>query len=355
MKSRLVRGILGVVAALMSQVACCALAYAITSRVYPYMGVYVSDLARLLINVMLGSIFVFLIIVGVGLASRPKQIRFFHTLMDAMKQISQGNFNVNLQKDDRHQGHFDVFVDSINHMAQELKHMEAMRQEFISNVSHEIQSPLTSINGFAQALQNEQLSEEERQHYLQIIETESKRLSRLSDNLLKLTSLESEHHPFHPQRYRLDHQLRSVVLVCEPQWLGKKIDVDISLTDVTIEADEEMMSQVWVNLIHNGIKFTPEGGMITVRLEKNSDEVRVRISDTGIGISEEDQPRIFERFFKADMSRNRTSGGNGLGLSIVHKIVERHLGNIRVESKPGSGAAFIVNLPIDTAKSPASV
>jgi two-component system phosphate regulon sensor histidine kinase PhoR len=137
-----------------------------------------------------------------------------------------------------------------------------------SNVSHEIQSPLTSISGFSRALQNEGLSTEERNHYLVIIETESKRLSKLSDNLLKLTSLESKQHPFDPKAYRLDKQLRKVVLACEPQWVEKGIEMDIDLGEVEIVADEDMMNQVWVNLIHNGIKFTPIGGTIRIELQQ---------------------------------------------------------------------------------------
>ncbi|NHN32727.1 HAMP domain-containing sensor histidine kinase [Paenibacillus agricola] len=345
--SRILRGLLGILVALLGQVACCALAFAVTSWLYVYMDMEVSGLTAQLINVTLGSIFAVFIIWMIGFFTRPKQLHFFHAIMEAMRQISQGNFNVSLEKNSRHQGHFDVFVDSINHMAQELKHMEAMRQEFISNVSHEIQSPLTSINGFAQALQHDQLSDQERQHYIHIIETESKRLSRLSDNLLKLTSLESEHHPFDPQSYRLDAQLRNLVLASEPQWLAKALDVDIELTHLRITADEEMLSQVWVNLLHNSIKFTPNGGSITVRLEKLETEIMVSFSDTGKGISEEDQRRMFERFFKADMSRNRTSSGSGLGLSIVKKIVERHQGSIHVDSKLGIGTTVTVTLPQD--------
>ncbi|MEK3912349.1 cell wall metabolism sensor histidine kinase WalK [Paenibacillus sp. FSL H7-0331] len=345
------KGVLGTLVALLTEVSCCALAYAITSWFYAYRGIEVPDLISQLINVALGSMFAISIILIIGFTTRPKQMHFIHVVMEAMRQISQGNFNVSLDKTSRHQGHFEVFVDSINHMAQQLKHMEAMRQEFISNVSHEIQSPLTSINGFAQALQQDHLSEDARRHYLHIIETESRRLSRLSDNLLKLTSLESEHYPYNPGRYRLDKQLRNLVLACEPQWLSKKIDMDVSLVDMEIVADEELLSQVWVNLLYNSIKFTPDGGTITVRLEKEQDQVLVSISDTGIGIAEEDQTRIFERFFKADVSRNRSVSGSGLGLSIVHRIIEMHQGAITVESKLGTGTTITVKLP-ETAEQP---
>jgi two-component system, OmpR family, phosphate regulon sensor histidine kinase PhoR len=158
--------------------------------------------------------------------------------------------------------------------------------------------------------------------------------------------LESKHHPFEMKHYRLDTQLRNVILASEPHWLEKTIEMDISLEPIIILADEELLGQVWVNLLHNSIKFTPAGGTITVAAQKNRSEVQVRISDTGIGIAKEDQARIFERFFKADKSRNRTSGGSGLGLSIVKKIVGTHNGRISVESSVGKGTIMIVSLPI---------
>ncbi|TQR44650.1 ATPase [Paenibacillus popilliae] len=232
-------------------------------------------------------------------------------------------------------------------MADSLGEMEQMRQEFISNVSHEIQSPLTSIRGFARALQSEELSEEERLNYLQIIEMETMRLSKLSENLLKLTSLESEHHPMEMKRYRLDQQLRNIALISEPQWLGKRIELDLNVDKMEITADEEMLSQVWMNLVHNAIKFTPEGGAIHIEARMSNGTVEVCITDSGIGIDEEHIPHLFERFFKADVSRNRTIAGNGLGLSIVQKIVQLHSGDIQVSSRKGEGSTFCVKLPLD--------
>jgi len=235
---------------------------------------------------------------------------------------------------------------NVNNMALELDQMEQMRQEFVSNVSHEIQSPLTSIRGFARALQNDLLSAEERSHYLAIIETESLRLSKLTDNLLRLASLEAEHVKFEPKPYRLDKQIRNLILACEPQWAGKAIQMDVSLEEVTIMADEDLMSQVWINLLHNGIKFTAVGGSICADLRCRDGKIEFKITDTGIGIAEEDQAHVFERFYKADKSRTRSdNGGSGLGLSIVQKIVEMHTGSITLESKPGAGTSFIVTLP----------
>jgi signal transduction histidine kinase len=231
-------------------------------------------------------------------------------------------------------------------MALELHQMEVMRQEFISNVSHEIQSPLTSIRGFARALQNDRLNPEERSHYLTIIETESMRLSKLSDNLLKLTALDSAQVQFEPKSYRLDRQIRDLILACEPQWADKGIDMDVCLAEVAIAADEDLLSQVWTNLIHNSIKFTPSGGSVRIELRPCADQIVFTIADTGIGIAETDQALVFERFFKADASRDRTKGGNGLGLAIAHKIVDLHHGTIGVESVLGAGATFSVCLPV---------
>lgn len=276
--------------------------------------------------------------------SYPAHLARFRSVLDAMGRLARGDYDVKLKQAEA-DGQFGEFVRSFNDMAAQLGAMEKMRQEFISNVSHEIQSPLTSIAGFARALRAPGLGGEERDRYLGIIETECMRLSRLSANLLRLASLESDHPPFEPRRYRLDRQLREAVLACEPQWLEKSIEVEANLDAVEIVADPDLMSQVWANLLHNGVKFTPRGGTIGVRLRLADGEAEVVVSDTGIGIGEEDLPRIFERFHKADRSRNRAAGGSGLGLAIAKKIVDLHRGAIDVMSRPGEGTVFTVRLP----------
>jgi signal transduction histidine kinase len=274
------------------------------------------------------------------------QIGVFGPIFEAMTKIAKGDFTVRVDKTFEDKGIVGELAKSVNNMALELNQIEQMRQEFISNVSHEIQSPLTSIQGFARALQNGHLSPEERSHYLSIIETESIRLSRITDNLLKLASLESEHVKFEPKPYRLDKQIRNLILACEPQWINKHIEMEVSLEDVEITADEDLLSQVWLNLISNSIKFTPGGGKIGIGLHRQNGKIEFQINDTGIGISAEDQTRIFERFYKADRSRTHSSnGGSGLGLSIAQKIIEMHQGTIAIESKPGVGSTFIVSLP----------
>ncbi|MBW5448081.1 two-component sensor histidine kinase [Cohnella sp. CFH 77786] len=276
------------------------------------------------------------------------QLNLFMNWIDAMRRMAKGDFNVTLDSDPRRIGQMGVLVRSFNEMANKLSEVEKMRQEFISNVSHEFQSPLTSIGGFARALRSDDLSPETRQHYLRIIELECARLSKLSDNLLKLTSLESKQHPFEPKPYRLDRQLRRAILSCEPQWQSKKQEIDVELPDTTIVADEDLLNQVWFNLLHNAIKFTPEGGAVRIALEERDGCIRVEVADTGIGVSEEDLPHLFERFFKADKARSSAAGGSGLGLSIVKKIVEMHGGEVTARSRPGEGTNFLVTLPRET-------
>ncbi|MCE3203753.1 HAMP domain-containing histidine kinase [Paenibacillus sonchi] len=300
-----------------------------------------------LLTMMLQFLILFLLAGIAGLIGhmRGGERAFYIPIITAMRQISKGNFKVELENDRRY-GQFGSIVEGINEMASELSRMETMRQDFISNVSHEIQSPLTSIRGFARALRDEGLSAESRAHYLDIIEAEGSRLSGLSDNLLKLSALEAESFPFERTAYRLDKQLQEMILACEPQWLDKNIDVEAELEEVTVQAVKDLLSQVWTNLLHNSIKFTPQGGMITVRLRTLDNRMEVEIKDNGIGIAEDDLPRIFERFYKVDKARSTSGGGSGLGLSLVKKIVDIHEGSITITSRPGEGTACVVVLPM---------
>jgi signal transduction histidine kinase len=299
---------------------------------------------------MLGLFLTGMLIGTAGKVARSRgwipEMNVFAPILDALERIARGDFSVRLTNEFQDNQMVSTLANSVNKMALELNQMETMRQEFISNVSHEIQSPLTSIRGFARALENDHLSAEERHHYLNIIEDESTRLSRITEDLLKLAALESEQLQFEPKPYRLDKQIRNLILACEPQWLSKSIHMDVYLEELTVTADEDLLSQVWINLIHNSIKFTLESGAVKMDLFADGDRVIFRISDTGIGISEEDQSRIFERFYKADQSRARTKEGSGLGLSIVKKIIDLHKGTIEVQSEINRGTIFIVSLPV---------
>ncbi|SCC09131.1 Uncharacterized protein BC0861_01957 [Bacillus mobilis] len=320
-------------------------AFYISSSILDALEIKLSPFVTYLISDVLSFIFMILLWILIAVLMRPKRQAMIWTIIEPIQKIAKGDFSVKIRNEERYDGEIGVLVKSINDMTDELNAMEKMRQEFVSNVSHEIQSPLTSIKGFARALQDGNLSEEKRKHYLTIIETETTRLSKLSQNLLKLTLLESEEYTPERVTYRLDQQLKQIVLNSEPLWAEKEIELELDLEKVHVTADQESMSQVWINLIHNSIKFTPSGGTITIHLQKHEKFVEIRICDTGIGITEEQKQHIFERFYKADSSRNRTYGGSGLGLAIVKKVLDLHQGEIKVESEEGKGTEFIVCIP----------
>lgn len=267
----------------------------------------------------------------------------FDTILDSLDRIAQGDYNVFVQKDNHHT--YNELGEKINHLAKELSNMEQMRQSFVSNVSHEIQSPLTSIAGFAQLLRKAELTVEERQHYLDVIQSETARMSKLSDSLLRLSMLDSDGPSLNPGLFRLDKQVKSVLLAQEPQWAAKDLELDVNLAELTYVGDEELLLQVWQNLLQNAIKFTPNGGHIYVALEQDGHHIRFTIQDDGMGISAEDMIHIFERFYKVDKARDRKMGGNGLGLSLVKRIIELHQGKIEVKSDGQKGTAFTVSLP----------
>jgi two-component system phosphate regulon sensor histidine kinase PhoR len=323
----------------------------VTSFIYRFIGTYPLPFFLHMTNSIVGLFFSYLFIAVVSSFFRRKQLMrqngIFGPIVESLEKIAKGDFSVRLDNNlEKHENElFGTLINSVNKMASELGEMEKLRQEFISDVSHEIQSPLTSIRGFARALTDERLDSAQRAHYLAVIEEESTRLSRITDNLLRLASLDSDKMPFTPERYRLDEQIRSLILSSEPQWAGKKIEMDVSLSETVITADKDLLSQLWINLIHNAIKFSKEGGTIRTELASHGDRIEFTISDEGIGIPDQDLTRIFERFYKADKSRIRSREGSGLGLAIAKKIVEIHQGRISAESEIDKGSTFTVTLP----------
>lgn len=300
---------------------------------YPVGGMILTMIAIIMAG---GSLF---FIVEAGFLIYP-----LRKMTEATRRMANGDFSTDLKV--RRKDELGVLVQSFDEMRRQLQQIEQMRQDFVSNVSHEIQSPLTSIRGFAKALKEDGgLDPDDRDRYLDIIIAESERMSRMSENLLKLASLQSKHHPFHPETYRLDEQIRQTAVAFEPQWSAKHIVIDLHLPIVKISGDRDQLDQVWINLLGNSIRFTPDGGKIAVSIEQGVHHVSVTVKDTGIGISAEDQNHIYERFYKADRSRNRVHQGNGLGLAIVKKIVDLHQGLIEVRSEPGCGTEITVILP----------
>jgi signal transduction histidine kinase len=240
---------------------------------------------------------------------------------------------------------FHQLVDSLNAMAADLGRLEVMRQEFIANVSHEIQSPLASIAGFTRIIKAGTVTAAQQGQYLDIIHAESDRLSRLTDNLLQLAALESGVQPVRHEPVAVDRQIRDGIIALEPVWSAKGLVLDVDLPPLRVMADPDWLHHVWINLLTNAFKFTPDGGAIRLAGECTNGMVTASVTDSGIGMSSADQARIFERFFKSDRARTRTTPGSGLGLAIVKKIVDLHGGTITVDSILDHGTTVTIQLP----------
>lgn len=263
-------------------------------------------------------------------------------LNKAIQEVTKGNFDVHVENNSSDE--VGQLTKNFNKMTQELKRIEYLRKDFINSVSHEFKTPLASIQGFAKLIQKGNLSEEERQEYSDIIVEETTRLSRLSSNILRLSSLDNQEIIDRKTLFSLDEQIRKTILLLEHEWSIKSIDLDIELAEVQYQGDEELLQQVWINLLNNAVKFSHENGRITVRLNKTASSVKVEISDTGIGMSEETMQRIFERFYQGDKARS--SEGNGLGLPLVKRILDLCNGSIQVRSRLNEGSTFTVELPV---------
>ncbi|OZU87491.1 sensor histidine kinase [Virgibacillus indicus] len=264
-------------------------------------------------------------------------------LTEATKKIAAGNYHVKLNVNRKDE--IGRLANDFSKMSDSLEHTEEKRQEFISNVSHEIQSPLTSIQGFSRVLREEELPREIRERYLSIIENESKRLSALSKQLLTLSNLDQDldKRDFIP--FDVADQLKEVVSTMEWQLRERELAVEMSVHPATVIGDPKLLQQVWVNLLTNAIRYSEAGGKVTIQTASDKSAVHVSVKDTGIGIAENDISQLFDRFYKVDKARTRTENSTGLGLSIVKKIVELHDGTVLVESEPGIGSTFTVTLP----------
>ena len=266
-------------------------------------------------------------------------------LTNAIKELSNGNYNVNVGQDE-----ISKLNQGFNQMARQLAKQDETRQKFISDISHEFQTPLTSIQGFANILKEEDLPKEQRVKYANIILYNSKRLSSLAKNMLQLTLLDREEIELELTNYSLVEQMNRVISTQENQAMEKNIEIvfEMPKKEIFIEGDEQRLEQVWTNIISNAIKYTNEGGLITITMKKNSKDIEISIEDTGIGMSKEVVSHIFERFYREDKARNVE--GNGLGLAIVKSIVDLHHGKIDILSQVDVGTNFIVRLPIEKQK-----
>ncbi|AWI05442.1 sensor histidine kinase [Clostridium drakei] len=233
---------------------------------------------------------------------------------------------------------------SFNHMAEELSSIEILRSDFVNNFSHEFKSPIVSMRGFAKMLKYGDLTEEEHNEYLDIIISESDRLVELSKNVLNICKIENQVIISNSKEYNLTEQIRRCIAIMAQKWSTKDPSFDFECEEINFTGDEDLISQVWINLIDNAIKFTNAHVLIHMSLHKYNDSIRFSISDNGPGMDEETQKHIFDKFYQGDTSH--ATHGNGLGLPITKKIIELHSGTIYVKCADGNGTTFIIELPI---------
>lgn len=290
--------------------------------------------AMMLFSVILGT-FIF------GMVSKTI-LKPINDISEATKAVATGDFTVRLDETQYINELHDIFT-NFNFMVQELSSIETLQNDFVLNVSHEFKTPIAAIEGCALLLQDESATSQERKEYASMIVDATKKLSSLTGNILRISKLESSDASMETAPYSLDEQLRQAILQLEKDWTDKQIDVSVDLDQVTYNGNEELLLQVWLNLLTNAIKYSEPGSKIAVSLYRTSSGCSIQVEDSGIGISGEELRHIFDKFYQADTSRK--SQGNGLGLALVQRIVQRHNGSITVKSTPGSGSVFTVRLP----------
>ncbi|MBG9754461.1 ATP-binding protein [Lysinibacillus sp. RSDA_15] len=269
-------------------------------------------------------------------------IRPITKLTAATRQLAHEKFDTVLDIDRNDE--LGQLATSFNIMTEKLQENDRVRKEFISNVSHDFQSPLLNIQGYVDLLKNPLLKERERQEYAAIIELETKRLSTLTKQLLLLTSLDQSTRIVKRERYRLDEQLKESVRKYRWQMEEAQLQITYKLEQVIFNGDAGLLQNVWDNLLTNAIKYNIQGGQIHLYLQQKPASLEILVEDKGIGMTAAQLVKVYDRFYRADTSR--TKQGTGLGLAIVKQIVELHGGTVHIESTVNAGTKVYIDLPI---------
>jgi len=294
---------------------------------------FVNGITRaMVLNMVLSSVFVSAALFIIILRIRK--------VTAATREVARGNFNIELFT--RSEDGIGELMRNFNAMTHELRQSEYLKKDFVSTVSHEFKTPITAIEGFAKLLRNENLTKEQYNEYTEIIIKETARLGGLSTNLLRLSLLDNSDFKPEAAPFYLDEQIRGTILLLERAWEEKDISFDIHMEEMLYSGNEELLSQVWINILQNAIKFSPHGGAIGVKAGHEGDFVVVEITDSGPGIAPQHHDKIFTRFYKVG---KHNTDGNGLGLPIAKRIVELSGGEIGFTTQMGS-TTFYVKLPI---------
>lgn len=305
---------------------------------------YLKDVRHIIVYMSLLSMFVGWVIAI--LTSRVPLIPL-NRIATQLQRLAKGDFKARLffgAPLGKHPTMIEI-SESFNLMAEELENTELLRSDFVNNFSHEFKTPIVSIAGFAKLLKKDNLTEEQRREYLDIIEEESLRLSYMAMNVLHLTKIENQAILTDISSFNLSEQIRMSVLLLENRWVKKQIEFSLEFDEVIIQANEELLKQVWINLIDNAIKFSIESGVIEIRIVEKKNCYAVSVINEGIEIPIESRKKIFNKFYQCDESH--ATEGNGVGLAIVSRVIKLHKGTIWVESKGGK-TTFIVEIPKKT-------
>ena len=269
-----------------------------------------------------------------------------HRLAEGTRKVAEGDFSVYVPTvhTSSRLDYLDVMILDFNKMVEELGSVETLKTDFVSNVSHEMKTPIAVIKNYAELLQTDRGTEEERREYARNIEEAAVRLSTLISNILKLNKLENQSIDPDIEDYDLSGQLEMCILQYEELWDEKELELEVDIAErVNVRADRSLMELVWNNLLSNAVKFTEPGGTVTIRQRTAEGQVEVSVTDTGCGMSQESIRHIFDKFYQGDTSHARE--GNGLGLALVMRIIDLMNGEITVVSRPGQGSTFTVRLP----------
>ena len=264
-----------------------------------------------------------------------KKLRF------AMDKVAEGDFSVRLEEKSSSKEIMEIYT-GFNLMAHELSSIEILQTDFVSNVSHEFKTPINAIEGYSTLLQDSGNLDQTQQEYVEKILFNTQRLSSLVGSILLLSKLENQQIPTNQTEYRLDEQIRQSVVALETAWVQKDIELAVELDRVFFLGNEQMMRHVWDNLISNAVKFSPQGGVVKLRLAKKAQKLIFTIEDQGPGLSEDAQKHIFDKFYQADSSHKQQ--GSGLGLALVKRILTIERGQIAAENTRSGGCCFAVTL-----------
>lgn len=300
-----------------------------------------ADAGRLLVFYILITVPIGIV---VALLASKMPLKPIRNLIDGMDSLADGNFStrINVGAIMRRYPPFVGIAKSFNKMAEHLGSTELLRSDFINNFSHEFKTPIVSIAGFAKLLRRGNLPEKTQQEYLEVIEEEALRLSYMATNVLNLTKIENQTILSDVSLFNLSEQIRSCILLLENKWAKKDLDFNLDMREYQIRANEELLKQVWINLLDNAVKFSPASGSIDVTMAHQGQQLMVCIRNRGPVIATDQQEKIFHKFYQCEESH--AAEGNGVGLAIVKRVVELHSGRVRVESGDDM-TAFYVELP----------